>query len=180
MGMKRAINPSRRRLLRKTCVGQPVRNEAAKSECSKPGNTVACFFNSVFGHTRNWPRAYSCLAPSARERFGPGPGLQSFADYWDDKLSFLEELVRARHREYPYTHRSCFSLDRIEKKQLAGDRAVFRVELVENHVARDRLMLVQTKELLTHDGRWLLASGELEGNLDDIIIMRIPHAGRAS
>jgi len=158
---------------------QSSKTTAANSDCGNPGAVVTRFFNSLLGHTRNWPRAYSCLAPSAREKFGPERGLQAFADYWDDKLSLLEELVKAHHDEYPYTHRACFSLDSIEQSQLAGKRAVFSVELVENHVAKDRLMILQTKELAYHEGGWLLTNGELEGNLDDIITVRDPRARRA-
>ncbi len=155
-----------------------MKKEADKFDFAEPEATVACFFNSVFGHTRNWPRAYSCLAPSARERFGPERGLQSFADYWDDKLSFLEELVKSRHKEFPYKHRTCFTPDRIEREELSGGRAIVSVALVENHVARERLMIAQTKELRRHGRQWLLSSGELEGDLDDIISVKDPRARR--
>ena len=142
----------------------------------EPEEALACFFNSLFGHTRNWPRAYSCLAPDARERFVAERGILTFADYWDDKLSFLEELVKARHGEYAYTHRTCFSLDSIRQERLSADAAVFAVELVEKHVARDRLMIVQRKKLSRHGQGWLLANGELEGSLDDIIKVKSPGA----
>ena len=161
-------------------MGQPVKDKPAKSKHSEPEFAVSRFYNSIFGHTRNWPRAYRCLAPSALERFGPERGLQSFADYWDNKLSFLEEIVKPRHEEYPYTHRTCFSLDRVEEKWLGSDSAVFSVELIENHVARDRLTIVQTKQLVRHAGQWLLTSGELEGSLDDIIHVKGPQTGRVS
>ena len=133
---------------------------------------MSCFFNSIVGHTRTWPRAYACLSSAASERFESDHGLASFADYWEDKLSFLEELVQSRHREFPYTHRTCFSLDRIEPRNLADAHCVFAVRLIENHVAAESMMIVQTKIMEKHEGKWLVANGELEGNLDDIIIVK--------
>lgn len=137
----------------------------------EPEATVACFFNSLFGHTRNWPRAYACMTRKAREKFDSERGLPSFADYWEDKLSFLEELVKQRHTELPYKHRTCFSLDHIQQEDISADRAVVSVELVENHLAPERLKVVQRKELSKHGQNWLLTSGELEGNMDEIILV---------
>lgn len=147
---------------------------------SEPGAAVACYFNSIFGRARNWPRAYNCLSPAARNEFGSEHGLRAFADYWEDKLSFLEEIVKIRHGEFPYTHRTCFTLDRVERRELAGDRAVFAVELVENHVAAERLKIAQTKIEEKHGETWLLANGKLEGNLDDIITVNSRRARGAS
>ena len=157
-------------------MSQPPDKQETQSVFSGPEEVLTCFFNSLFGHTRNWPRAYSCLAPDARERFGAERGILTFADYWDDKLSFLEELVKARHGEYAYTHRTCFSLDSIRRERLSAEAAFFAVELVENHVARDRLMIIQRKKLSRHGKGWLLANGELEGSLDDIIKVKSPGA----
>jgi hypothetical protein len=147
---------------------------------SEPEAAVACFFNSLFGHVRNWPRAYSCLAPAARGKFDSERGLLSFADYWEDKLSFLEEIVKKRHAEYPYSHRSCFSLDRVRPEEVSAGRAVIAIELVENHVAPERLLVLQTKELSRHGRGWLLNSGELDGNLNEIIVPRNPRRRSAS
>ncbi len=141
---------------------------------AEPEAAVTCFFNSLLGHVRNWPRAYSCLAPAARSTFDSERGLLSFADYWEDKLSFLEEIVKKRHAEYPYRHRSCFSLDRVRREEVSAARAVIAVELVENHVAPERLLVLQTKELSRHGRGWLLDSGELDGNLNEIIVPRYP------
>ena len=142
-----------------------------RERSADPEATVSRFFNSMFGHIRNWPRAYSCLDPKARRRFDSGGGIPAFADYWEDKLSFLQELVRKRHAQYPYSHRSCFSLDRIRCKELSEGRAVIALELVEIHVAHERMVIHQTKELSKKGRNWLLASGELEGNLDEIIVV---------
>lgn len=152
----------------------PSRQKEVWTHFPDPEATVQCFFNSLLGHLRHWPRAYRCLAPAARERFDSERGLLSFADYWEDKLSFLEEIVRKRHAEYPYNHRSCFSLDHIRRESVSVGRAVIAVELVENHVAPERLLVLQRKELSKHGRDWLLESGELDGNLNDIIVPRYP------
>lgn len=156
--------------------------ERAKTEetLSSPEATVARFYNALFGHTRNWPRAFSCLAPGGCAKFDSTRGLMSFADYWDDTLSFLEEFVEKRHSEFSYTHRTCFSLDTIHIKELSGDSALVSVEILENHLAPERLAIVQTKKLIKHGQRWLLENGELEGNLDTIIgIRRRPRRSNA-
>lgn len=150
----------------------PSRQKAIEMRFSEPEATVRCFYNSLLGHIRHWPRAYSCLAPAARRRFDPERGLLSFADYWEDKLSFLQEIVKRRHREYPYSHRSCFSLDGIRREEVSAGRAVISIELVENHLAPKRLLVLQTKELSKHERGWLLNSGELDGNLNEIIVTR--------
>jgi hypothetical protein len=150
----------------------PASNNPADINFHEAESVVSCFFNSIFGHTRNWPRAYACLSPGAREKFESMQGLASFADYWEDKLSFLEELVHDRHKEYPYTHRTCFSLDQVEASELADTYCVFEVRLIENHVAAESMLIVQTKTTEQHEGKWLLANGELEGKLDDIIIVK--------
>jgi len=150
----------------------PGAYNAADAHFDEPASVLNRFFNSIFGHTRNWPRAYACLSHAARERFELEKGLRSFADYWEDKLSFLEELVRERHEEFPYTHRTCFSLDQIEPLDIAGGCCVFRVRLIENHVAPETMMLVQSKALEQHGGKWLVANGELEGAFDDILIVK--------
>lgn len=155
-------------------------SKQAEMPFDEPGETVTCFFNSIFGRTRNWPHAYACLVRAARTDFDANHDLRKFADYWDDKLAFLEEIVKSRHDEFPYTHRTCFTLDRVEQRELEGDRAVFDVELRENHVAAEQIAILQTKTLEKHDGRWLLTSGELEGNLDDIIIFRRRNARTAT
>ena len=147
------------------------KQEDTRPQLANPEATVTRFFNSIFGHTRNWPRAYSCLDREARQRFDSDEGLRCFADYWEDKLSFLEELVRKRHAQYPYSHRSCFSLDRIRCRELSEDRAVAELELTENHVAKERILIYQTKRLSRQGQNWLLASGELEGNLNEIIVV---------
>jgi hypothetical protein len=147
-------------------------NNAAGAHFDEPASVLNRFFNSIFGHTRNWPRAYACLSPAAHERFESEHGLRSFADYWEDRLSFLEELVRDRHKEFPYTHRTCFSLDQIEPIGLERNSYAFSVRLIENHVAPETMMLTQTKTLEKHKGEWLLANGELEGAFDDIIIVK--------
>ncbi len=139
---------------------------------SSPEATVVCFYNALFGHTRNWPRAFSCVAPAGRAKSDFGKGLMSFADYWDDTLSLLEKFVEKRHKEFSYTHRTCFSLDKTHVEELSGDRAVVSVEILENHVAPERLAIVQTKNLVRHKEKWLLENGELEGNLDTIIRVR--------
>jgi hypothetical protein len=147
-------------------------DDIADSDFHAAESVLNRFFNSIFGHTRNWPRAYACLSSAARERFESQTGLRSFADYWEDKLSFLEELVRDRHKEFPYTHRTCFSLDQIESLDMAGGRCVFSVRLIENHVAPETMMLTQKKALEKHEGEWLMANGELEGAFDDIITVK--------
>lgn len=149
------------------------------TDLSTPEMTVACFFNSLLGPTRNWPRAYSCLAPNGRESFDNGRGLQAFADYWDERLTFLEELVEARHSQYPYTHRSCFAPDNIRLERISSDLAVVTLELLENHVAPERLVIAQSKELSRLGNDWLLLSGKLEGNLNDIIETRKTRGPRA-
>ena len=136
----------------------------------EPEATVICFFNSLFGPIRNWARAYSCLGAEARSRFDSEHGLQSFADYWDDTLSLLDDLVKKRHIEFPYTHRSCFVPDRIDQTAISENRASFEIELLENHVSPERLTIIQTKDVSKHEGNWLLVSGELEGNLDEVIV----------
>ena len=148
------------------------RQHKTTSQPAGPEATVTRFYNSIFAHTRNWPRAYSCLSPEACRKFDSGGGLCSFADYWEDKLSFLEELVRKRHVQYPYTHRSCFSLDRMYCAQRSEDRAVVEIELAEIHVAHERMAIRQTKEVSRQGHEWLLDSGELEGNLNENIIVR--------
>ena len=150
----------------------PVINNSDEADFHDAESALSSFFNSIFGHTRNWPRAYACLSPAAGERFELDRGLRSFADYWEDKLSFLEELVQDRHKEFPYTHRTCFSLDQIEPLDIAARRCVFSVRLIENHVAPETMMLVQTKTVEMHEGKWLVANGEIEGTLDDIIIVK--------
>ena len=150
----------------------PLQNNSAEADAAGPEAVLTRFFNSIFGHTRNWPRAYDCLSPAAREKFDSQKGLRSFADYWDDKLSFLEELVDTRHREFPYTHRTCFALHGVESRELDSDRVVFAVRLVENHVASERLTLDQVKTLEKRGGRWLVTNGELEGNLDNVISVK--------
>lgn len=147
-------------------------NNAADALFEGPSLTLNRFFDSIFGHTRNWPRAYACLSPAARQEFESGRGLRSFADYWEDKLSFLEELVRDRHKEFPYTHRTCFSLDHIEPLDTTAGLCVFSVRLIENHVAPETMMLVQTKTLEWHQGEWLVTNGKLEGNFDDILMVK--------
>ncbi|UCD56565.1 MAG: hypothetical protein JSV16_12110 [Candidatus Hydrogenedentota bacterium] len=149
-----------------------LRPIGTETQFAEPETTITCFFNSIFGHVRNWPRAYSCLGPDARGTFDSMHGLPSFADYWEDKLSFLEELVKKRHMEFPYRHRSCFSLDNISREESSADRALIEVELVENHIARERLVILQTKELTKQGQNWLLTNGELEGNLDSVIVVR--------
>jgi hypothetical protein len=145
-----------------------------------PGEVVAQFYNAIFGRSRNWPRAYDCLSPAARDMFETEHGLRSFADYWEDKLSFLEEIVKPRHGEFPYTHRTCFALDRVEPRETSDERAEFGVELIENHAAPTRLVVVQTKTLERRGCDWLLLNGELEGNLDDTIIVNSRRGRRAS
>jgi hypothetical protein len=108
----------------------------------------------------------------ARAEFERRGGLLAFADYWEDKLSFLEELVKRRHREYPYRHRSCFSMDNVAYESIIGDQAVVTLELLENHLARERLVVLQRKSLVKQDQDWLLRNGELEGNLDKVIVVR--------
>ena len=158
----------------------PLSNSEPHSTFVDPGEVLARFFNSIFGRSRNWPQAYDCLFPAARDIFEAGQGLRSFADYWEDKLSFLEELVRRRHGEFPYTHRTCFALDRIEPHHISDERAQFGVELIENHAAPKRLVIVQTKILEKRRGAWRLLSGELEGGMDDIIMVNNRRARRAS
>jgi hypothetical protein len=147
---------------------------------SSPESTVALFYNALFGHTRNWPRAYSCLAPQARRQFEAAKGLTAFADYWDEQLSFLEECVRHRHRQYHYTHRTCFSTDKPRVVDIAGNTAIVSVEILENHIASEQLVIVQSKELVRNDQSWLLTNGELEGNLDGIIEIRGPRRAKKS
>lgn len=158
----------------------PLQNSSAEADAAGPEAALRRFFNSIFGHTRNWPRAYDCLSPAAREKFDSQKGLRSFADYWDDKLSFLEELAGTRHREFPYTHRTCFALHDVALRELTPDRAVFAVRLVENHVAPERLALDQVKTLEKRGGRWLVTNGELEGNLDNVISLRRHRSNKAA
>lgn len=80
--------------------------------------------------------------------------------------------MQKRHGEYPYSHRSCFSPAYIRCTELSGNRAVVELVLMENHIARERMMVHQTKELSKRENGWLLASGELEGNLNEIIVVR--------
>jgi len=141
---------------------------------STPEDTAMCFFNSLFGHTRNWPRAYACLGPHALYKFDSMRGLQSFADYWEEKLSFLEDLVKNRHSQLPYTHRSCFSVDRLRIEERTADQTIIEVELAEIHLSKERVTIVQTKELNRNGQAWLLRNGKLEGNLDKIIVVRRP------
>ncbi len=155
-------------------------NDSAQTSFGDPGEVVARFFNSIFGRSRHWPHAYDCLSPVARDMFEAEQGLRSFADYWEDKLSFLEEIVRRRHSEFPYTHRTCFALDRIEPHDISDERAQFGVELIENHAAPKRLVIVQTKILERRQGAWRLLNGELEGDMDDIIMVNNRRARRAS
>jgi len=143
-----------------------------EEDYSTPEITVRRFFNAIFGHTRKWPHAFSCLAPEGRAQFGSEKALMSFADYWEEKLLFLEEFVKKRHREFPYTHRTCFSPDKIRLDECSGTNATVAVELVENHLAREPLVINQTKHLTKHGRSWLLTSGELEGNLGDIVRIR--------
>ena len=161
-------------------VNSSLTDETAHTSFGDPGEVVARFFNSIFGRSRSWPDAYDCLSPTARDRFEAEHGLRSFADYWEDKLSFLEEIVKRRHGEFPYTHRTCFTLERIEPREISGERAKFGVELIENHAAAKRLVIVQTKILEKHEGYWLLLNGELEGSLDNIIIVNNRRARRVS
>lgn len=138
----------------------------------EPEATVRRFYNAILGTLRNWPIAYSCLCAEARESFEARQGMLSFADYWEDRLSFLEELVRKRHQEYPYVHRSCFVLNQVRYESQSVERAVVVAQLVENHLGQERLVISQQK-LLVYEGRkWLLTNGELEGNWDEIIIVR--------
>ncbi len=139
---------------------------------SEPEAAISCFYNSLFGHIRNWPQAYSCLWRREREKFESHGGITAFADYWEDRLAFLEELVRKRHLEYPYRHRSCFSMDNVHYEGVGADRAIVTLELLENHLSRERLVVLQRKELIKEGGNWLLKNGELEGKLDDIIVVR--------
>ena len=161
-------------------MNSPLTHDTTDVSFGDPGEIVARFFNSIFGPSRNWPRAYDCLSPTACDMFEAEQGLRSFADYWEDKLSFLEELVKHRHDEFPYTHRTCFALHRIEPRELSGERAEFGVELLENHAAPKRLVIVQTKTLKKRECRWLLLNGELEGSMDDIIILNNRRARRVS
>jgi hypothetical protein len=154
-------------------VSPPTRDDSSNASPDDPQAVLSRFFNAIFGHTRNWPRAYDCLSPAAHERFDSAERLRSFADYWEDRLSFLEELVKNRHGEFPYTHRSCFTPDHIQCRELSADRAVFAIQLIENHVASERLTIDQVKALEKRGGRWLMTNGELEGDLDSIIsVMR--------
>jgi hypothetical protein len=140
-----------------------------ETDFAEPEACVSRFYNSIFGHTRNWQTAYSCLASEERERFEARGGIAAFADYWEDKLSFLEELVKKRHQEYPYRHRSCFSMDNVCYGYVSGDRAMLSLELLESHLSRERLIVAQSKELIREGNDWLLKNGELEGNLDEVI-----------
>lgn len=158
----------------------PATSDGAKPNFSDPEEVLNRFYDSILGHTRNWPRAYECLSPLARERFEIERGLQSFADYWDDKLTFLEELVESRHREFPYTHRTCFWLNRVERQESDGERAVFRVELLENHAAPERMLVAQVKAVENCSGKWMLADGTFEGDMDDVITVKSWRAHRAS
>jgi len=166
---RRDIFANSRGWLTMTSVGA---DDTIDTDFEEAASTLNRFFDSIFGHTRNWPRAYACLSSSARERFESEQGLRSFADYWEDRLSFLEELVRNRHNEFPYTHRTCFALDRIEPLDKVGGRCVFSVRLVENHVAPETIVLTQTKALEAQKGQWLVTNGELEGHFDDIIVVK--------
>jgi hypothetical protein len=148
---------------------QPVRQDGDAENLGTPEATVSRFYNAIFGPTRMWPRAYSCLSPDAQQRFEAAGGLRSFADYWEDTLSALEEFVGKRHREHPYTHRTCFMPARTVRKDCSADRAAVSVDLLENHLSRERLVITQDKHLLKDGPRWLLTSGELDGALDDII-----------
>jgi hypothetical protein len=145
------------------------RGNASNTSPEIPQTALSCFFNAIFGHTRNWPRAYERLSPAARERFDSAEGLRSFADYWEDRLSFLEELVKNRHGEFPYSHRSCFTPDHIQCRELSANHAIFAIQLIENHVAPERLIIDQVKTLEKHGDTWLMANGTLEGNLNNII-----------
>lgn len=143
-----------------------------EKDFSSPEATTACFFNSILGHTRNWPRAFSCLAPEGRNHFDSRRGLMSFADYWEDLLCFLEEFVKKHHRELPYTHRTCFSLNTIQLMSRSDSDAVVSVGILENHLASERMSILQLKQLAKHGQDWLLINGKLEGDLDDIIGIR--------
>lgn len=137
-----------------------------------PEAAVRCFYDSIFSHTRNWPRAYSCLSAEARRKFGIERGLLSFADYWDDKLSLLEELVKKRHAQYPYSHRVCFTLQRVRCEEIYAQHATVSLELAENHLSHERMFILQTKHLSKCGELWVIDSGELEGSLDEIIEVR--------
>ncbi|RJP24235.1 MAG: hypothetical protein C4520_04330 [Candidatus Abyssobacteria bacterium SURF_5] len=147
----------------------PSDEKIPETRFAEPEATVCCFYNSIFGHLRNWPQAFSCLTRAERERFEARGGIFAFADYWEDKLSFLEDLVKKRHREYPYRHRSCFSMDNVCYESLSGDHAVVLLELLENHLSRERLVVVQRKALFREGADWLLTNGELEGKLNEVI-----------
>ena len=145
-------------------------NEKIPETCfTEPEACVSCFYNSIFGHLRNWSMAYSCLSTAEREKFESRGGMTAFADYWEDRLSFLEELVKKRHQEYPYRHRSCFSMNNVCYGSITGDQAVVLLELLENHLARERLVVSQRKELVKEGNEWHLKNGELEGKLDEVI-----------
>jgi hypothetical protein len=145
-------------------------NENSVANClSEPEATVSRFFNSIFGHIRNWPQAYTCLSSAERQRFESQGGIAAFADYWEDRISLLEELVKKRHNEYPYRHRSCFSMDNVSYESVSSDSAIVALELLENHLSRERLVVLQRKELVKEGNDWLLKSGELEGKLNEVI-----------
>jgi len=137
-----------------------------------PEAAVRCFYDSIFGHVRNWPRAFSCLSAGARHKFGVERGLLSFADYWDDKLSFLEDLVKKRHAEYPYAHRVCFSLSHVCCEEISPEHAAVSLELAENHLSHERMFVMQKKYLSRQGQVWLMESGELDDKLDEIIVVR--------
>lgn len=148
-------------------------NESAEACFSAgPEAAVSRFYNCIFGHIRNWPMAYSCLTDTGKEAFRDRGGITAFADYWEDRLSFLEDLVKRRHREYPYRHRSCFSMDNVNYESVSKDHAAVTLELLENHLARERLVILQRKELVRAGNSWLLKDGKLEGSLDRIIVVR--------
>lgn len=150
-------------------MNSPDSEKVVETNFAEPEACVSCFYNSIFGHLRNWKLAYACLASEERGRFEARGGIAAFADYWEDKLSFLEDLVKKRHQEYPYRHRSCFSMDNVCYGPVSGDRATVSLELLENHLARERLVVAQRKELVKEGNDWLLKCGELEGNLDEVI-----------
>ena len=149
-----------------------VEKTQIEQDYSTPETTVSRFYSAILGPVRKWPLAFSCLAPEGQAKFGSEKALMSFADYWEEKLLLLEEFVKERHREFPYTHRTCFFPDRVQLKECSGTSATVAVELLENHLAKAPLVIVQVKHLTNHDRRWLLSSGDLEGNLSDIIEIR--------